>query len=73
MCRYVKFVTVQNGEKLDLEQAKMIAQLRTVRPEGLNPSLEFNCREDWYEFATWYKVHRVKDWGGTRGKEEWRQ
>ena len=50
-------------EKLDLEQ---IAQLRTVHPEGLNQSLDFYSR---YEFAAWYKVHRIKDFE-TRGKEE---
>jgi hypothetical protein len=58
---YVRLIAVRNSEKLNLEQAKMIAQLRTVRPEGLNPSLEFHCREDWYEFAAWYKEHRLKE------------
>lgn len=52
---------VRNIEKLDLEQAKLIAQLHTVRPEGLNLSLEFSCREDWDEFATWFKEHRRRE------------
>ena len=56
----MRFVTVRNGDDLDLEQGKMIAQLRTVQPDGLNSSLEFYSREDWYRFAAWYKDLRSK-------------
>ena len=61
-CRNIKYLTVQNVKKLDL-----IAKLRTVNPEGLNPSLEFYSREDWYEFATWYNRRQ-----GARRKDEMR-
>ena len=60
LCRYLRVYPVSNPEKLNLEQAKVIVKLRTVQPEGLNPSLEFHCREDWYEFAAWCREHRTK-------------
>jgi hypothetical protein len=57
---YVRLIAVQNPDRLDLEQAKMIARMRSVQPEGLNPKFEFSSREDWYEFAAWYKDHHSK-------------
>ena len=53
----MRLVPVINPERLDLEQAKLIAHLRSVQPEGLNQSLEFHSREEWYEFAAWYKSY----------------
>ena len=38
----------------------MIARIRSVQPEGLNQKLEFSSREDWYDFAAWYKDHCSK-------------
>ena len=61
VCRYVRLKPVLNSENLDLEEAKAIVQLRTVKPEGLNPSLEFYSQEDWYTFAGWYREYRTKE------------